>query len=123
MEYKTPTREEKVAAHVRGIKVVLLSSIMGAVAGFLSSPYFLSQPIYVNHELINALAPNHASFGFLILALAIYAQKFLFPLIGVKSSEFAFKDWFFISFMTFSFWYVTWTIILNGPAPFFGPFF
>ncbi len=113
MEFKTPTREEKVAAHVRGIKVVLLSSLMGVVAGFLSSPYFLS-------------AAN-VSFSFLILALAIYVQKYLFPFIGVKSSEFVFKDWFFISFMTFCFWYISWTIILNPPIggqpQLFGPFF
>ncbi len=109
MEIKTPTRDEKVATHTRGIKVVLLSSMMGAVAGILSSPYFLSTA--------------NVSFSFLILALAIYAQKFLFPLIGVKSSEFGFKDWFFVSFMTFCFWYIMWTIILNGPAPLFGPFF
>jgi ABC-type anion transport system duplicated permease subunit len=113
LEFKTPTREEKVAAHVRGIKVVLLSSLMGVVAGFLSSPYFLS-------------AAN-VSFSFLILALAIYVQKYLFPFIGVKSSEFVFKDWFFISFMTFCFWYISWTIILNPPIggqpQLFGPFF
>ena len=113
MEIKLPTRDEKVATHTRGIKIVLLSSMMGAVAGILSSPYFLSTP--------------HVSFSFLILALAVYAQKFIFPVMGVKSSEFAFKDWFFVTFMTFCFWYIMWTIILNPPfgsqPQLFGPFF
>ncbi len=107
MELKTPTREEKVASHVRGIKVVLLSSLMGVVAGFLSSPYFLSS--------------SKVSFSFLILAVAIYVQKYIFPFMGVKSSEFVFKDWFFISFMSFCFWFITWTILLNGTKPEFVP--
>lgn len=110
MEIKTPTKEERIALHIRGVKMVLLPSLMGAVAGFLSSPFFLS--------------PAHQSFSFLILAVAIYVQKFLFPPIGIESSKFGFKDWFFLAFMTFCFWYVTWTIILNGPKELpFGPFF
>lgn len=232
MDIKTPTKEERIANHVRGIKIVLIASLLGVLAGLLSSPLFLSQPVYttlsqagpsvlqsypsalltnvstvavnsadplnsataanassfalhngsarLNSDVViplgsatitsagpvvlvsnvpvtnsstpasqtnasvvltNALilqpgaplsqsnpsvlltndtvlltnpqAPNHAAFAFLILALAIYVQKFLFPLIKVKSAEFAFKDWFFISFMTFCFWYITWTLILN----------
>lgn len=113
MELKTPTREDRVAAHVRGIKFVLMPAIMGTIAGALSSPYFLSSA--------------HVAFSFLILALAIYAQKFIFPLIGIKSSEFDFKAWFFLSFMTLCFWYVIWTILLNPPVggqpQLFGPFF
>jgi hypothetical protein len=109
VEIKEPTKEERTAFHIRGVKMVLVPSLMGAVAGVLSSPYFLS--------------PNSVTFSFLILAIAIYVQKFLFPLIGIKSAAFGFKDWFFLAFMTFCYWYITWTILLNGPAPAFGPFF
>ncbi|MCD1294620.1 hypothetical protein CUJ83_06355 [Methanocella sp. CWC-04] len=109
MEINTPTREERIAHHKRGIKMVLLPALMGSLAGIISSPYFLS--------------PGNANFSFLILALAIYVQKFIFPQIGIKSSEFGFKDWFFVGFMSLSYWFVIWTIILNGPAPAFGPFF
>jgi hypothetical protein len=71
----------------------------------------------------NPHAPNNSSLGFLILALLIYVQKFIFPYLGIDSKRFGFKDWFFLSFMTFCFWFITWTLILNGPAPFFGPLF
>lgn len=109
MEIKTPTREERIANHIRGIKMVLIPSVMGIIAGFLSSPYFLS--------------PDNANFSFLILALAIYAQKFIFPAIGINSSEFGVKDWIFLGFMSFSYWYISWTILINGQQPAFGPFF
>jgi EMC6-arch len=102
MEIKTPTKEERVASHIKGIKMTVMPAIMGFIAGALSSPYFLPQA--------------DVSFSFLILALAIYAQKYTFPLIGIKSKDFAFKDWFYLSFISFTFWYVTWTIIINGPA-------
>lgn len=102
MEIKTPTREERIANHMRGIKMSVVPAIMGFIAGVLSSPY--------------VLPASQANFSFLILALAIYVQKYLFPPIGINSKEFGFKDWFYLAFLSFAYWYVTWTIIINGPA-------
>lgn len=255
MEIKLPTKDERIALHRRGIKMILVTLLLGVLAGILSSPYFLSQPLYapvtqnggedflsypsvvLNHATVvtpdvskpagsfvipdksvllgnsnssillynasaiipnansrytnaivqaghasvsrvnssvlltnaqvvltdstdipanasvlltngaillsdpadtqnatvllgsstsmqtNPHAANNASFGFLILALLIYVQKYIFPYLGIDSKRFGFKDWFFLSFMTFCFWFVTWTLLLNGPAPFFGPLF
>ncbi len=110
MEIKTPTKEERIAMHLRGIKMSLIPALFGTIAGFLSSPYVLSLP--------------HQSFSFLILALAIYAQKFVFPLWGIESGKFDAKAWFYVSFLTFAYWYLSWTIIANiSGAPQFGPFF
>jgi len=105
MEIKTPTKEERVASHIRGIKMSVMPAIMGFLAGAIS--YFLPEA--------------QVTFSFLVLALAIYAQKYTFPLIGIESKNFAFKDWFYLSFLSFAYWYVTWTIIVNGPTikPFF----
>jgi hypothetical protein len=116
VEIKTPTREERIASHLRGIKMTLIPAVFGVIAGFLSSPYVLSTP--------------HQSFSFLILAVAIYAQKFVFPPWGIDSGKFDLKAWFYLGFMTFAYWYVSWAIIVNGmpavngiPMPQFGPFF
>jgi len=111
VEIKTPTKEERIVGHLRGIKMTLVPAVFGVIAGFLSSPYLLSTP--------------HQSLSFLILAVAIYAQKYVFPLWGVESNKFDTKAWFYIGFMTFAYWYVSWAIIANGiPTPQqFGPFF
>lgn len=109
VEIKTPTKEERIAFHIRGVKMVLVPALFGALAGFLSSPFFLSS--------------HNANFSFLVLAIAIYAQKYVLPPLGIDSSKFGWKDWFFLAFMTFCYWFMTWTIILNGPTPPFGPFF
>ena len=253
MEIKTPKKDERIALHIRGVKMILVTMFLGVIAGFLSSPYFLSQPIYgsilqdkgsdfltypsamlhyayvvtpnasmpegsfvmpeasallgnstnlllnpsvvipnasvtqtnaiimpghasvtktnasvllshatvqltsssdvpanasvlltngvillpdpsdtqnasvllggITAKQINPHAPNNSSFAFLILALMIYVQKFIFPSLGIDSKRFGFKDWFFLSFMTFCFWFITWTLLLNGQPPVFGPFF
>jgi EMC6-arch len=255
MEIKLPTKEERIALHKRGVKMILVTVLLGVLAGILSSPYFLSQPLYApvsqnggedflsypsvmlyhasvvtpdtskpagsflipdksvllgnsNSSIVlyntsavipnasvrytnaiiqaghaslshanssvlladaqvvltdstdipanasvlltngaillsspadtqnatvllspdtsmqtNPHAPNNGNFAFLILALLIYVQKYIFPYLGIDSKRFGFKDWFFLSFMTFCFWFVTWTLLLNGPAPFFGPLF
>jgi hypothetical protein len=112
VEVKEPTKDERVAFHLRGIKMSLIPAALGVLAGFLSSPYVLSGA--------------HSSFSVLILAIAIYAQKYIFPLWGIESGKFDLKAWFYVGFMTFAYWYVTWTIIANGipsTGPQFGPFF
>jgi len=116
VEIKEPTKDDRIAFHMRGIKMSFIPAVLGVLAGFISSPYVLSVP--------------HQSFSFLILALAIYAQKYIFPLWGIESGKFDLKAWFYVGFMTFSFWYISWAIIMNGmpyvsgaPAPQFGPFF
>jgi hypothetical protein len=110
MEIKTPTKDERIAFHIRGVKMVLVTSLLGALAGALSYVLFL------NVESVRM-------YSFIVLAVAIYVQKFIFPPLGIDSKRFGFKDWFFLSFMTFCYWFVTWTILLNGPAPSFVPLF
>jgi hypothetical protein len=109
MEIKTPTKDERIAFHLRGVKMVLVTSLLGALAGVLS--YVL----FYNNDPVRI-------YSIIVLAIAIYAQKFIFPPMGIDSKRFGFKDWFFLSFMTFTYWFITWTLLLNGPKPDFVPF-
>lgn len=118
VDIKTPTKEERIEKHVRSIKISLVPAIMGVVAGFLSSEYILS--------------PAHQPISIIILVLVIYAQKYILPFWGVDTKKFSAKDWFYVAFLTFAFWYVSWAIIVNGmpidpttnlPVPQFGPIF
>jgi hypothetical protein len=59
VEIKEPTKEERIAFHLRGIKMSFMPAVLGVLAGFISSPYVLSAP--------------HQAFSFLI-------QKLLLPL-------------------------------------------
>ena len=57
-----------------------------------------------------------AFFSILILIAAIILQKSIFILLRMDPSRLEKKDWFYQGFMTFSFWFVTWTIFLTGTA-------
>ncbi|HIP63230.1 MAG TPA: hypothetical protein EYH04_03845 [Archaeoglobus profundus] len=48
--------------------------------------------------------------GIIILVLMIYLHKLTLPKLGVKLEA---KDWLSISFIAFTTWYITWTILLN----------
>jgi hypothetical protein len=87
---------EKQIKHVEGIKKTLLSSLLGIVGGVFS--YY---------------AP---AYGILILLILVYVQRVILPRVKIDTKEFRFTDWFFLIFMTFAFWFVSWTILLNKPA-------
>ena len=95
---KTDERQEQEeqTKHVEGIKKTLLSSLLGIAGGVFS--YYL--PAY----------------GILILLVVVYTQRLALPRIKIDTKEYRFTDWFFLVFMTFAFWFVSWTILLNHPA-------
>lgn len=88
--------QEKRVKHVEGIKKTALSSVLGIAAGVLS--YYL--PAY----------------SFFILIVVVYGQRLVLPRLAIDTKEFRLTDWFFLVFMTFAFWFVSWTILLNKPA-------
>ncbi len=96
---KTEQKPEKGkrATHVEGIKKTLLASLLGITGGVLSS-----------------LVPQ--SYGILIFIVVFYIQRPILPRLRIDVKEYQLKDWFYTAFMTFAFWFVCWTILLNKPA-------
>lgn len=92
-------KNEKILQHVEGIKKTITASLFGIAGGIVS--YYLN---VVSYGLI---------VGILILVILVYLQRQALPLIGVTVKEFRFNDWFYLGFMTFAFWFVSWTILLN----------
>jgi len=41
-------------------------------------------------------------------------QKHIFMLMHLFLKPLGFKDWFYQGFMTFAFWFITWTILLTS---------
>jgi hypothetical protein len=88
--------QEKRVKHVEGIKKTALSSVLGIAGGVFS--YYL--PAY----------------SFFVLIVVVYGQRLILPRLAIDTKEFRLTDWFFLVFMTFAFWFVSWTILLNKPA-------
>jgi hypothetical protein len=74
-----------------------LPLLFGIVAGFISF-------------LISGDMRSRDPMGIIVLVLFIYINKFLMPRYGVELKG---KDWAGIGFMTFTTWYIIWTLLLN----------
>jgi hypothetical protein len=103
---KKLTREEKQAAHVQRITRTTVACVAGLLSGVLS--YLLAG----TPDATGIQAG--ASTGILLLAAAIAVQRYLFPLVGADIPLLTTKDWFFQGFMTFSLWFISWTVLLSA---------
>ncbi|WP_290596076.1 MULTISPECIES: hypothetical protein [unclassified Archaeoglobus] len=92
-----PEVQEEEYDMAKELKKVLVPIIFGVIAGLLS--------FAATGEI-----RQRDAFGIIILVFMIYIQKFVLPKIGVNLEG---KDWVGIAFLTFSSWYISWTIVLN----------
>jgi hypothetical protein len=103
---KPLSKTEKQAEHMRRIQRTAVASFMGILVGVLS--YILSG----TPDLVTGLQPR-ASLGILLLIVGIVFQKYIFLLLRIDQTALKAKDWFYQSFMTFAFWYISWAILLT----------
>jgi hypothetical protein len=108
----TPVRKKGVGTaqkqqeHIGRIKRTAVASFMGLIAGALS--YLLAGPI----DPVSGLQPQ-ATIGLLLMIASIVLQKYIFLLIRIDHTELTSKDWFYQGFMTFAFWFISWTLLLT----------
>jgi|SRR5665647_1224625 len=106
---KEKTRADKQAEHIARIKRTLVASLIGIATGVLS---------YWSGGIPNAAGIQNNGFLALMLMLAgIVIQKHIFIFLGMDTAKLGAKDWFYQGFMTFAFWFMTWTILLTSLSP------
>ncbi|MDY6765047.1 MAG: hypothetical protein SV377_05080 [Halobacteria archaeon] len=101
---ETPTASEKKEAHTRGIKVTAFSTLLGLLAGIIS--WAITEPGIVLESGLNQM------YGFYLLVLFIIIQRPFLPYLGKE--EMGRKDWLYVAFMTFDFWFIAWVMLLTG---------
>jgi hypothetical protein len=79
--------------------------MMGMVAGIISfaAGSSLREDVFSTSVL-----------GFLIMLASIVLQKHVFFLMRCSGDGLTKKDWFYQGFMTFAFWFITWTLLMTG---------
>jgi hypothetical protein len=97
---KTP--EEKQKIHKLGIIKTVVPAMIGTLAGFIS--YF---------NMGDGTEYPWFSIILFVVIFAYYAQRIVYPILGLDMKEFGKKDWFYVEFMTVIFWLVVWTLLLN----------
>ena len=106
---KEKTKAEKQAEHTTRIKRTLAASLIGIIAGILS---------FWSGGIPNAAGLQDNGFlAFMIMLAGVVIQKHLFIFMGMDTSKLGAKDWFYQGFMTFAFWFMTWTILLTSLNP------
>jgi hypothetical protein len=88
---------------IDGITKTVYPSVLGVLAGFAC--YFAPA------ATINQL-PWHFVL-LVVLAATYFIQKVTYPFLKVDVVNFKAKDWFYVEFMVFDLWLVTWTLLLN----------
>ncbi|QSG14956.1 hypothetical protein [Halapricum desulfuricans] len=86
--------------HARSVTVTTLASLMGIVAALISE-YGLEA------------APAGRINVFVILG-AVLVQIPILQALGVDTQDFSTKDHLYIAFMTFSLWFISWTMLLTA---------
>ncbi|HTY51936.1 MAG TPA: hypothetical protein VMB35_01925 [Methanomicrobiales archaeon] len=102
------SREEKQAQHMDRLKRTSVACGMGIIVGVLS---FYLDPAPAGAAVAGTV------FGILLLLAGIVFQKYVFLALRMDYLGITTKDWFYQGFMTFSLWFITWTILLSSQIP------
>lgn len=104
-ENPLPLPVDETAEYTKRITRTLIAVGAGCIAGIIC---FLT-------EQATAASGAGKSFIFPILVMlaSIIIQKHIFMFIRIDTTKLEKKDWFYQGFITFAFWYVTWTILLS----------
>jgi heme/copper-type cytochrome/quinol oxidase subunit 4 len=99
---KQKTKADKQAEHIERIKRTLVASLIGIFVGGLS--YYIGISYSTDSGLL----------ALMLMIAGIVIQKHIFMLLHMDTQKLGAKDWFYQGFMTFAFWYMTWTILLTA---------
>jgi hypothetical protein len=101
---KQKTKLEKQAEHIDRIQRTGVACMIGIFVGILS--YYLQVTVKSDIGLL----------AFMLMLAGVVVQRHIFILLH-QSSKLGTKDWFYQGFMTFAFWFMTWTILLSTMVP------
>ncbi|MDP2796895.1 MAG: hypothetical protein Q8N94_05210 [Methanoregula sp.] len=99
---KQKTKADKQAEHIERIKRTLAASLIGIFVGGLS--YYISISYGTDSGLL----------ALMLMIAGIVVQKHIFMLLRMDTRKLGAKDWFYQGFMTFAFWFMSWTILLTA---------
>jgi hypothetical protein len=91
------------SGHLRGVTVTTLACLAGVVAALVSGVLVGTSP---------TAATDSRSVA--VLAAFVFVQYPLFKAIGIDVDEFGAKDHLYVAFMTFTLWFIAFTVLLTS---------
>jgi len=91
--------------------IILKRTFIAIIAGIFAGVFCF----YFENEFIGTQgSSDFALLSILIMISCVLLQKHIFMALHIDCTTLQPKDWFFQGFMTFGFWFITWTILLSG---------
>jgi hypothetical protein len=104
--YRKLTTAEKQRDHVNRIKRTLVGCLLGILTGVIS---FLVIP---PGDIIGL--QSYTILALFIMLAGVVVQRHIFVLLKITTPKLGKKDWLFQGFMTFAFWFISWTLLLTA---------
>ncbi|MFB6229052.1 MAG: hypothetical protein ABEH88_10930 [Halobacteriales archaeon] len=92
---------EELDSHIQSLIVIAATTLGGIGAGVATNTF--------------AAGPSDQA-ALVMVGAALAVELVVMQVAGVEVREFSTKDQLYVTFMTFSMWYVTWTILLSTGA-------
>jgi len=102
---KKLTPIEKQEQHIQRIKRTATACFMGIITGVIS---FLVVPT----DQIKGIS-NYMLLAVFIMLAGVVAQRHLFVFLKINNPKLGNKDWIYQGFMTFAFWFISWSLLLS----------
>ena len=99
---KQKTKMDKQAEHIERIQRTFVACIIGIIVG--AAAYYLT----------GFAAKDFGLLAFMLMLAGIVVQRHIFLFTGITKAKLGVKDWFYQGFLTFAFWFMTWTILLSS---------
>lgn len=103
---KKLTPLEKQEQHIQRIKRTAAACFMGIITGVIS---FLIVP----PGQVTGLT-DYMLLAIFIMLAGVVVQRHLFVLLKLNTPKLGNKDWFYQGFMTFAFWFISWSLLLSN---------
>ena len=104
--YRKLTTAEKQRDHVNRIKRTLVGCLLGILTGVISF-------LVIGPENILGLQ-SYTILALFIMLAGVVVQRHIFVLLKITTPKLGKKDWLYQGFMTFAFWFISWTLLLTA---------
>jgi hypothetical protein len=98
---------DRFSGHFRSVTVSAIAAIAGVIAALVSAA--------VTGDMAPVEAAENQT-AQLAVVVAVLVQPPLLRVLGLLKDDFGLKDFLYIAFLTFSMWFVSWTILLTTTA-------
>jgi uncharacterized membrane protein len=96
-----------ISGHTRSVVVTTICCLAGIVAGVVSAVYVGTDP-----------ADAASTTTVLVMGAFVLVQYPVYSVVGVDIADFGAKDNLYVAFMTFTLWFISYTVLLTSAVTF-----